>query len=157
HGATRLRSLRELRNGFESAEARSARAEAECGIAVPDYGAPRLHPGYDAHLLHRRNDELGAFLDAGWPARRHGLGLGVEADRIRSVLVEVAEAGALPAAERVIGERHRNREVDADHADVHPAGEIACGVAVAREDRDAVAILVLRREPHRLVVVLGAH
>jgi hypothetical protein len=42
--------------------------------------------------------------EKGRPARGHGLGLGVEADRIRPVLVEVAEAGALPAAEGVIGD-----------------------------------------------------
>src|SRR5262249_2867298 len=39
--------------------------------------------------FHRRNDELGAFLDAGGPARGHRLGLGVKAHRIRSVLVEI--------------------------------------------------------------------
>src|SRR3954470_14222798 len=52
--------------------------------------------------FHRRYDEFGAFLGAGRPARRHRLGLGVEPDRIRTVLVEIAEAGALPAAERVV-------------------------------------------------------
>src|ERR1051325_2615608 len=52
--------------------------------------------------LHRWNDELGAFLGAGRPARRHGLGLGVEAHRIRAVLIEVAEARTFPAAEGVI-------------------------------------------------------
>src|SRR3954469_8051356 len=55
--------------------------------------------------LHRGDDELRAFLRSRRPARRHGLRLGVEAHRIRSVLVEIAEAGALPAAERVVGER----------------------------------------------------
>src|SRR3954471_11745320 len=39
--------------------------------------------------FHRGNNELGAFLRAGRPARRHGLGLGVETDRIRPVLVEI--------------------------------------------------------------------
>src|ERR1041385_1114652 len=50
--------------------------------------------------LHRRDDELGAFLGACRPARGDGLRLRVEADRVRPVLVQVAEAGALPAAER---------------------------------------------------------
>src|SRR6188508_2524133 len=68
--------------------------------------------------VHRRNRELRAFLDAGGPARGHRLGLGVEADRVRAVLVEIAEAGLLPAAEGVIGDRHRDRHVDADHADI---------------------------------------
>src|SRR5580704_16208017 len=67
-----------------------------------------------AALAHRRNDELRAFLDAGWPARGHRFGLGVEADRVRSVLIEIAEPGPFPAAERVVGEGHGNREVHAD-------------------------------------------
>src|SRR6202795_3542066 len=67
-----------------------------------------LAPGRNA-LVHRRNRELRAFLDAGRPARGDGLGLGVEADRIRTVLVEITEAGFLPAAKRVIGDRHRDR------------------------------------------------
>ena len=37
------------------------------------------------------------------------------------------------------------------------AGEVARGVAVAGEDRDAVAVFVLGRQPHRLLVILGAH
>src|SRR5262249_42806422 len=61
-------------------------------------------PGCDA-LLHRRNRELGALLDAGRPTRGHRLGLGVEADRVRTVLVQVAKARLLPAAERVVGDR----------------------------------------------------
>src|SRR6202041_954464 len=84
--------------------------------------------------IHRRHRELRAFLDARRPARRHGLGLGVEADRIRPVLVEIAEAGFLPAAEGVIGDRHRDRHVDADHADIDLGGKIARGVAVAGKD-----------------------
>src|ERR1700730_6557085 len=60
-----------------------------------------------ARLVHRRYGKLGTFLDAGGPARGDGLGLGIEADRIRAVLVEIAKAGFLPAAKRVIGDRHR--------------------------------------------------
>src|SRR5580698_3700658 len=113
-------------------------------------------PSYKSSL-HRRNDELGTLLAAGGPARRHGLGLGIEADRIGPVLVEIAEARALPAAERVIGERHRNGEIHPDHADIHPAGEVARGVAIAGEDGDAVAVVMLRGKPQRLLVILGAH
>src|ERR1700746_2266760 len=49
-------------------------------------------------LIHCGNDEFGPVLDAGRPPRRDGLDFGVELDRRRAVLVEVAEAGALPAA-----------------------------------------------------------
>src|SRR5215813_3328581 len=121
---------------------------------------PTPSPGAEPRAVpspHRRDDELGAFLDAGGPARGDGLGLGVEPDRVRAVLVEVAEARALPAAERVVRERHRDREVHADHADLDTAREIARGVAVAGEDGDAVAVIVLGRKPQRLLIVLGAH
>src|SRR3981189_3434048 len=60
-------------------------------------------------LIHCRDGEFGAVLDAGRPPRCHGLGLGVELDRRWAVLVEVTEAGALPAAEGVIGDRDRDR------------------------------------------------
>ncbi len=73
------------------------------------------------------------------------------------MLVEVAEARLLPAAECVIGKRHRDGEIHSHHADVHAAGEVARGVAVAGEDRDPVAVVVLRGQPHGLLVVLGAH
>src|SRR6267154_3815948 len=99
-------------------------------------------PGCDA-LVHRRYRELRAFLDAGRPARGDGLGLGVEADRIRTMLVEIAEAGLLPAAERIIGDRHRDRHVDADHADIDAGSKIARGIAVAGEDRNPVAVVVI--------------
>src|SRR6185437_10863359 len=70
-------------------------------------------------LIHSGNDEFGAVLDAGRPPLGHGLGLRVEEDRRGPVLVEVAEAGALPAPEGVVGHRYRDRHVDADHADLH--------------------------------------
>ena len=52
----------------------------------------------------------------------------------QAVELEVAEARALPTAESVIGERHRNREVHAHHADIDSVGEIAGGVAIAGEE-----------------------
>src|ERR1700704_4368888 len=56
-------------------------------------------PGLEQRLIHRRYGELRTLLDAGRPARGDGLGLGVEADRIWAVLVEIAKTGLLPAAE----------------------------------------------------------
>ena len=88
---------------------------------------------------------------------RDGLDLGVELDRRGAVLVEIAEAGPLPAAEGVVGHRHRDRHVDADHAHLHAGHEVAGGVAVAGENRDAVAVFVFGRQPQRLFVVVGAH
>src|SRR5690606_24105063 len=94
------------------------------------YGWQKVMPPAAASI-HRRDHELRPLLDAGGPARGHGLRLGVEADRIRPVLVEVAEARALPAAEGVVGDRHRDGHVDADHADIDLGGEIARRIAVA--------------------------
>src|SRR5439155_14289131 len=74
--------------------------------------------------VHRRDRELGTLLDAGRPARGDRLGLGIEADRIRAVLVEIAEARFFPAAKRVVGDRHRDRHVDADHADIDLGGKV---------------------------------
>src|ERR1700760_2350421 len=111
-------------------------------------------PPSTRRLVHRRDRELLAFLDAGRPARGHRLGLGVEADRIRTMLVEIAEAGLLPATEGVIGDRHRDRHVDADHADIDLCRKVARGVAVAGEDRNAVAIIMIRRQRQRLRIIL---
>src|ERR1700712_1199664 len=94
-------------------------------------------------LFHRRHDEFSAVLDARGPAGGDGLGLGPELDRVRAVLVEVAEARGLPAAEGVVGERRRNGNIDTDHADVDARGEIAGRIPVTGEDRDAIAVFML--------------
>src|SRR5438046_5582647 len=77
----------------------SLRAKCICGSRLPFKRS-------SARSIHGRNRELRALLDAGGPARGHRLGLGVEADRIRAVLFEIAEAGFLPAADGVVGDRH---------------------------------------------------
>jgi hypothetical protein len=90
-----------------------------------------------------RHHELGALADARGPALHHALLLGVEAHALFAVGVHVAEQALLPAAEAVPGHRHRDRHVDADHAHLHPAGELARHVAVAGEAGHAVAELVV--------------
>src|SRR3546814_16183650 len=75
---------------------------------------------------------------------------------LHAVLIDVAETRALPAAEGVVGDRHRDRHVDADHADVDAGGEFARGMAVARENRDAVAILMARGQRQRFLEILRA-
>ena len=81
--------------------------------------------------------------DAVGPALGDDLVLGPEAHAFLTVLADVAEARALPATEAVIADRDRDRHVDADHPDIDPGGELARRVAVAGEDRDAIAIGVL--------------
>src|SRR6185312_11993971 len=92
--------------------------------------------------------------DAVGPALGDDLVLGPEAKAFLPVLADVAEARALPPAEAVVADRYRDRHVDPDHADVDAMGEFARGVAVAGEDRDSVAVLVLARKAYRLLEVL---
>src|SRR5262245_52976729 len=120
------------------------------GTAVAVRG-PRLE------LFHRWDYKLGAFLCAGRPARGYGLGLCIKTDRIRPVLVEVAETGPLPATKCMVGERDGNSEVYAHHSHLDAIDEIACSVAVAREDRYSVSIFMLGRKTHRLFIVLRPH
>src|SRR5882724_6172419 len=90
--------------------------------------------------VHGRDRELRALLHAGRPARGDGFCLGVEAHRIRTMLVEIAKARLLPAAKSIVRDRHRDRHVDADHADIDARRKIARGVAIAGEDRNTVAV-----------------
>src|SRR3954454_14285882 len=59
-----------------------------CSPAQPASAKAMISTPTRIASLHGRNDELGAFLGTGWPARRHGLGLGIDAHRIRSMLIE---------------------------------------------------------------------
>src|SRR3546814_13037186 len=81
--------------------------------------------------------------------------LGEELHAFHAVLVGVAEGRAFPAAEAVIGDRHRQRDVDADHADIDPCGEFARRMAVAGEYGDAIAVLVFRWQPQSLLDDFG--
>src|SRR5690606_23370647 len=68
-----------------------------------------------------------------------------------------AEQRVLPAAEGVEGHWNRDRHVDADHSHLDTGGEVARGVTVAREDGDAVGIVVPMDEIDRLGIVAAAH
>ena len=97
-----------------------------------------------------------AGADAGGPAGGDGLEAGVEADAFGAVDGVVAEEGALPSAEGVEGHGHGDGHVDADHAGLHAAAEVAGGVAVAGEDAGAVAVLVLVDELEGFFEVVDA-
>src|SRR5262249_53204188 len=74
--------------------------------------------GLDSSLLHAREVARGAAADASRPARGHGLEAGVETHAFRAVDGMIAEQRALPPAERVVGDRNRDRHIDANHADL---------------------------------------
>ena len=61
--------------------------------------------------VHRFEVERRPLFDAARPARGHGLGAGVELERIRPVLVQIAKARFLPATKGMVGQRHRDRHV----------------------------------------------
>ena len=56
----------------------------------------------------------------------------------------------------MVGDRNRDRHVDADHADLDAVGEGARRVAVAGEDGGAVAVFVGVDEIGGLLVAAGA-
>ena len=99
-------------------------------------------PPLPCPLLRGRHHELGALGDALRPALHDGLLPRVEAHAFFAVDVHVAEQAVLPAAEAVPGHRHRDRHVDAHHADLDAARELARHVAIAREAGDAIAELM---------------
>src|SRR5882724_11585958 len=74
-----------------------------------------------------------------WPAGSDGLELGVEADAVGTVRVQVSEEGALPAGERQVADRCRNADVDTEHPGFDPFAEDPGGGAAAGEDRGGVA------------------
>src|SRR5262245_333738 len=85
------------------------------------------------------------------PARRHHLGAGVEVHAVGPVHVGVAEQRGLPPAEAVVGDRHGDRHVDADHAAVGVELELPGGATVAREDGGAIAVRVVVHETDGVV------
>src|SRR3954447_3188599 len=110
-----------------------------------------------ARSLHRRHHELRAFSDPRRPARSDGLQAREETHALGAVNIVITEQGTLPAAEAVERDRDRDRYVDADHADLHARGELACGIAIAREDRDPVAVFMRIDQLEGLIEIGYAH
>ncbi len=52
----------------------------------------------------------------------------------------------------MVGQRHRDWNVDTDHADVDPVCEITCGVAIACIDRSTVAVFMVHRVGQSLII-----
>src|SRR5665213_4163445 len=76
------------------------------------------------------------------PARRNDLSSGVEVDAFGAVHVAVPEEGSLPTAERVVRNRHGNRNIDAEHADLDLHLELTSCATVTGEDRSPVGELI---------------
>src|SRR3546814_17267076 len=95
---------------------------------------------YAWHSPHRRDDEgVRPVAAAIGPALGDLFQSGPELQPFGAVLVGVTEARTLPPAEAMVGDRHGNRHVDADHADIDAGCELARGMAVASDRKSVVA------------------
>ena len=94
-------------------------------------------------LPHRRNDESLIANIAVRPALGHGLDLGPEFDAFGPVLIGVAKSRALPAAKRVIGDRHWDWHIDTNHADIHLRRKFPRRAAIRSKERDPVTVLMV--------------
>src|SRR5919205_3064048 len=74
------------------------------------------------------------------PAGGDDLAAGVEGDAFRAVDVLVPEKGCFPPAEGVVGHGDGQGHVDADHADVHGALELAGRGSRGGEDGGTVTV-----------------
>src|SRR5450756_2300275 len=83
-------------------------------------------------------DLLLLLVRLGEPARGHALGLGEEVHAVLAQHVQVAEEGVLVPREGEEGHRHRDADIDADHAGVGAARELAGVVTALGEDAGAV-------------------
>ena len=81
----------------------------------------------------------------------------VKTDGIGTVSAEIAEQGTFPATETVIGNRYRQRHVDADHADFDIVSEITGDTAITGKQAGAVSVFVFISDPHRLLQALDTH
>src|SRR3984893_5067059 len=127
------------------------------GVEQGPFPPQLVHEAGTTRSAHRRHDVFGTGADAGGPACGHRLEAGVEAHAFGAVHRHVAEQGALPAAKAVEGHRHRDRHIDADHADLDAVRKFACGVAVAGEDGRPVAVFMVVNELSGSLEIGGAH
>ena len=77
-------------------------------------------PGRHRRLARAREAQVDLARARVRPARRDDLAARVELHALGAVHVQVAEERRLPAAERVVRDRHRDGHVDADHARLAP-------------------------------------
>ena len=106
---------------------------------------------------HQRHVEARRGAAVVGPARRDRLQPRVEAHAVHAMHVQVAEQRVAPAAERVERHRHRNRHVDAGHADFDVLLEPSRRMARAREQRRAVGIRIGVDHRDRIGERFGAH
>src|SRR4029077_1714663 len=109
--------------------------------------AAGIAAGPSLRSRHGGHYEFGTSSNAGRPAARDRFQPGIEANTFRAVHVVVAEDRRFPSTERMECHRHRDRNVDPDHTNPDLVRKFPGRIAIAREDRRAVAELVLVDHP----------
>src|SRR5699024_11127223 len=99
-------------------------------------------------LVHHWHRKLRSGILFIWPATGDGLGLRVEAEGIRSVLVEVTKPRSLPPAKGVVRDWHGNWHVDSYHSYVDRGCEVTGSAAVGCKDGYAIAVLMFSGKLH---------
>src|ERR1700751_6225545 len=100
---------------------------------------PECRAGQSLRSRHGRHYEFGTSSNAGWPAARNRFQPGIEANAFRAVHVVVSKDRRFPTTEGMECHRHRDRNVDSDHANLDLVRKFPSSIAIAREDRRAVA------------------
>src|ERR1035437_1172770 len=85
------------------------------------------------------------------PPTRYGLSPCIEFDAIWSVDVQVAKERAIPTPEGVVGDRHGNRDIDANHSGRNLGLETLRQSAVTGEDGGAIAVAIAFDQPESIV------
>src|SRR5450830_158636 len=91
------------------------------------------------------------------PALGNCLAPGIEAHPIRPISMQVTKQRALPATKAVVGHRHRQWNVHADHAHFNLVTEQTRRFTVTGEDARAVAVFVIVDQLHRRFQAIHPH
>src|SRR5262245_25096645 len=123
----------------------------------PPTPAPSPQTGGGGETL-RLPDRIGVRLRRRLePARPRHLLLRVEVDPLSPLNVQVAEERLVPAREREPRHWGGDADIDADHARVEAALELARRVAVPREDARPVAVVAFAAQSEGMVEIVGPH
>ena len=73
------------------------------------------------------------------------------------MLVQIAKDRLFPSTKGVVGKWHWNRDIDPDHADINPVGEITRGIAIAGKDRSTIAVFMVNCQIDCFFIASGTY
>src|SRR5699024_1357324 len=103
------------------------------------------------------HNKAGFFFDSGWPPFGDSFGACHEFEGVCTVLVQVTETGGFPTAKGIVGNWHRDGHIDAYHANIDSAGELACSIAVASKNGHPVTVFMFGWQCQGLFEIVGAN